>query len=200
MKLRVLLLGALALATQYASAQITPPTVAVSATITDPNSNACYLGTYTLTLAQPDGSPLYNPTFHGNPIATPSVTGILSSTGAFSVNIVPNTSVDQPSVWLVQIAAPQSPTVLTAASAWVINYRATISGAVDISAQLSAKASPLAYLDLSNGKATFSTGGGSFTAAHDLSGSYTSQTVVGINGVNLAGLGTGILNAEQRSA
>lgn len=36
-------------------------------------------------------------------------------------------------------------------------------------------------------------GGGSFTAAGDLSGSNTSQTVIGINGVLLSGLSTGLL-------
>lgn len=135
-------------------------TVAVSATITDPNSNAFYLGTYTLTLAQPDGSPLYNPTSHGLPITTARVTGTLNSSGSFSVNVLPNTLVDQPSVWLVQIQAPTNPTIMTIGSPWVINYKATITGSTDLSAVLSAKASALAYLDLSNGKSTFPAGTG----------------------------------------
>lgn len=51
----------------------------------------------------------------------------------------------------------------------------------------------LAYFCTTSGWVATSSGGSSFTAAGDLSGTNTSQTVIGINGTLLSGLATGLI-------
>ena len=130
-------------------------TVAVTATITGSNTAPYIYGTYQIQLVDASGTQIPST---GLPT---SYSGSLTSVGALSVAINPNSNFVSGSQWKFTVcsASPKTPNVVVYGAQVCFSQSTTITGAGDISAALSASAPALYYFNPVTG-AFYSTSGG----------------------------------------
>lgn len=190
--------------------------VAVTATVVDPSSNPYAYAQVSATLVNAQGIPLtsgvFTPNgaiFNGSPVR-----GSLSSAGLMSLQLVPNgTLTCAPACpgnqWRITISEPADSSIMRYGASWNINYTVVITGAVDLSAQISALAQPVAFFNLRTGQSSLSgaaysgvvtDGAGGLVVNHNIAAGSTGITNTGTFGATAKQYLSAIINGASPSS
>jgi len=157
----------------------------VTATVTDPNGNPYANAALTANLVNSAGYPVSSAsTPNGQLFNAKQVQATLDATGHFSIQLVPNNILSNPSGtrWAISISYPTSTQILTYQPPWAVNYSLSVTVPIDLSAQISALTQPINFLNLITGQNTL--GGGSGGAGTWFSITGGTQTGSGTRQVN----------------
>ena len=157
MRLRTLIVAFVAILFMgpAAVAQVSYDTV--TATITDPIGNPYANAAFYITLVDSLGNPVSNATTpNGDIFNAKPVAGTTDATGYFSAGLVPNNILSKPSgtQWKIVISPPTPSFILTYAPPWTIIYPVSVTGNVDLSAQMSALAAQIGFVNLKTSQST----------------------------------------------
>lgn len=142
--------------------------VAVTATVTGSNSAPYIYGTYSVQLVDSSGNPLSVATIGPNSYTQTQQSGALSSAGALSLSLMPNSFFNQSSTkWRFAIcsAGPLTQLFVHTGNAVCYSSQVTITSAGSYSSQVSTGAGAVYYVNYLTG-ANYLTGGGGPTFAY----------------------------------
>ena len=129
----------------------------VTATVTDPNGNPYANASLTANLVSSAGYPVSSAsTPNGQLFNAKQVLATLDATGHFSIQLVPNNILSNPSgtQWKISIVYPQNTAILTTQSPWTTNYSLSITGPIDLSSQISSLTQSINFINLATGQST----------------------------------------------
>ena len=144
-------------------AQVTYSTV--SGKILDPNGNPYANASLIATLVNSQGYPVASAaTPNGQLFNGKYVKATLDTTGYFSIGLVPNSILSNPSgtQWKIVISSPADTNILTVGPSWNITYQIPVTGPINLSSQLSALAQPVNFVNLLTGQSTIGGGTGNY--------------------------------------